>query len=140
MGQTREADPEQLYISCCSMGVFCEFVPDLPRLFFHSWLPQNIWGGADAPGQGVCPCFNPSERKKESKTSNVGVLRLRCFGSFSKADVSRPRGAVFLLHTRRFVYPCRNAGTSFSSVNPLSSNLSGQCEDLGIHQAFPILC
>ena len=66
MGQTREADPEQLYLSCCSIGVFCDFAPDLPRLFFHSWLPQNIWGGADALRQGVCPCFNPSERARES--------------------------------------------------------------------------
>ena len=72
MGQTREADPEQLYLSCCSIGVFCEFVPDLPRLFFHSWLPQNIWGGADALRQGVCPCFNPSERERERERESPG--------------------------------------------------------------------
>ena len=29
----------------------------------HSKLPHNIWGGADAPGQGP-PCLCPSERKK----------------------------------------------------------------------------
>ena len=35
-----------------------------PCRLFHSKLPHNIWGGADAPGQGP-PCLCPSERKRD---------------------------------------------------------------------------
>ena len=35
------------------IGACCDSAPDLPWLLFHSWLSQNSWGGADAPGQGV---------------------------------------------------------------------------------------
>ena len=53
------------WFQCCMCRLFFLWAPGLPLLCFLTWLPQTLWGGAEAPGGEIAP--PPSTLAKEKR-------------------------------------------------------------------------